>query len=381
MYYHASRVVCAKTFRFLHTIGIKRLGNLAQHFKLNGISPRVHGNIRNRPKHSLSLQSVEHVVRFLLSYAAQNILLLPGGYSWSDIKFLPSSVSKRKIWRVYHSAADQDTQVHAAAYSTFCQLWRLLLPSVIIMKLMSDLCWICQQNSTAILRSATVLRQKRPRPSRQQRSISQVEQSYYRTTCDACYDSVHAHFTADGEFQSPSLSSNITLNSNDISVHYSFDYEQQVHFPSDPLQPGPIYFLTPRKCSVFGVHCEVVPRQINFLTDEAGECEKGANNVISCLHYFLFDTHGLGEKTVFLHADNCCGKKIMPWFFSFFGEPSWDNILTSRSHFLLLGTQYFHPIGALGCSNNSRQTKVNSLRAIAQVVSESADCNFFPACV
>ena len=24
--------------------------------------------------------------------------------------------------------------------------------------------------------------------------------------------------------------------------HYCFDFAQQVHFPSDPLQPGPIYF-------------------------------------------------------------------------------------------------------------------------------------------
>ena len=29
-------------------------------------------------------------------------------------------------------------------------------------------------------------------------------------------------------------------------AHYSFDYVQQVHYPSDPMQPGPIYFLTHR---------------------------------------------------------------------------------------------------------------------------------------
>ena len=75
----------------------------------------------------------------------------------------------------------------------------------------------------------------------------------------------------------------------------------QVHFPSDPMQPG---FLTPRKCSVFGVHCEAIPRQINFITDESGEVGKGANAVISRLHYF-FDVHGLGETDVYLHADNC----------------------------------------------------------------------------
>jgi len=36
----------------------------------------------------------------------------------------------------------------------------------------------------------------------------------------------------------------------------------QVHYPSDPLQPGPIYFLTPRKCAIFGVCCEAIPRQV-----------------------------------------------------------------------------------------------------------------------
>ena len=28
-------------------------------------------------------------------------------------------------------------------------------------------------------------------------------------------------------------------------VHVSFDYAQQIHFPSSPQQVGPLYFLTP----------------------------------------------------------------------------------------------------------------------------------------
>ena len=94
----------------------------------------------------------------------------------------------------------------------------------------------------------------------------------------------------DGEF-SPQLASCVLHNSKPIKVQYSFDYAQQVHYPSDPLQPGPIYFLTPRKCTVFGVNCEAIPRQVNLLTDEAGDCGKGANAV----HYF-FDHHGQGRR-------------------------------------------------------------------------------------
>ena len=38
--------------------------------------------------------------------------------------------------------------------------------------------------------------------------------------------------------------------------HYSFDFAHQVLFPSDPLQPGPIYFKCTRKCRLFSVACE-----------------------------------------------------------------------------------------------------------------------------
>jgi hypothetical protein len=40
-----------------------------------------------------------------------------------------------------------------------------------------------------------------------------------------------------------------------FSKHYSWDYAQ-VHFPQHAHQVGPIYFKTPRKCSVFGVCSE-----------------------------------------------------------------------------------------------------------------------------
>ena len=58
---------------------------------------------------------------------------------------------------------------------------------------------------------------------------------------------------------------------------------------------------------MFGVNCEAIPRQINFLTDEAGDCRKGANAVVSRVHYF-FENHGFGEKVVYMHADNCTGQ-------------------------------------------------------------------------
>jgi hypothetical protein len=154
---HQGKPSCARMFRFLHGIGEKRLKNLTQSLKRNGISPRVHGNSKRKPKHALPFSSIEYVVRFLFNYAEQHALLLPGrvpGYSRSDIQLLPSSASKRAIWRVYRDAAEEEGTVHPVAYTTFCYLWRTLMPSIVVMKPRSDLCWQCQQNSARIVRTA-----------------------------------------------------------------------------------------------------------------------------------------------------------------------------------------------------------------------------------
>ena len=92
------------------------------------------------------------------------------------------------------------------------------------------------------------------------------------------------------------------------TVHYSFDYAQQVPIPNNPMQPGPIYFKTPRKCGIFGVMCEGLPRQVNFLIDEASSAGKGANATISYIHYY-FGHHELGETDTPLNADNCTSQK------------------------------------------------------------------------
>ena len=57
--------------------------------------------------------------------------------------------------------------------------------------------------------------------------------------------------------------------------------------------------------------CELQVHTTPSLSDEAGDCSKGANTVVSQLHYF-FANHGLGEKEVFLAADNCTGQLHAP---------------------------------------------------------------------
>ena len=115
-------------FLVSHGISRKRLDTIS---KSNGLAARVHGNTQRKPKHALSFSSTEYVVRFLLMYSEEHSLLLPGtipGYKRDDIQLLPSSTTKRAVWRVYCSAAEVVSMVHVVAYSTF-YLWRTLVPS------------------------------------------------------------------------------------------------------------------------------------------------------------------------------------------------------------------------------------------------------------
>ena len=322
--------------------------------------PRIHGKTNRLPKHALSFASIEHVVRFFLNYADQH-------------------ASKHGIWKTYFDSAESTENIHAAAYSTFCKLWHSLLPSIILMKPMTDLCFVCQQNSEAIVKatnqpdaekSATI------EAAQNHLHVVQLERSYYKSTNDFCKRSIRDHFTVSDIFSPPTPHSNIPANSKNIAAHYSLDYVQQVHYPSDPLQPGPIFFLTPRKCNIFGVHCEAIPRQINFLTDESVDCGKGANTVVSQLHYF-FNHHALGEKELYLHCDNCVGQNKNSCMLQYL---TW-RCLTNRHEkitlsFLVVGHTKFAPDLCFGLVKRKfRRTKVGSLKDIVQTVNDSAVCN------
>ena len=64
----------------------------------------------------------------------------------------------------------------------------------------------------------------------------------YRAEVDESKRQVQRHFVEGGNFVPPPPNGIIAPASNSIMAHYSFDFAQQVHYPSNPLQPGPIYF-------------------------------------------------------------------------------------------------------------------------------------------
>ena len=123
-----------------------------------GMVPRVHGHTGRVPPNAFVLEDMQNIVKFILQYAESNAILLPGrvpGYKRDDIQILPSSVTKRAVWMLYQNTANT-LSMRNVAYSTWCQYWKKFLPHVIVARPMTDLCWTCQQNSTAIIRSVNL---------------------------------------------------------------------------------------------------------------------------------------------------------------------------------------------------------------------------------
>ena len=365
--------ICKDTFLHLYGLGYSRFHRLKEHYKQHGLFPRTHGNSKRLPSNTFPQRVTENVHNFLTNYVEENAIVLPGripGFKRDDVQVLSSNETKISVWRVYTDTCKASGE-QAVCYSKFADMWQQFHPNVVVSKPMSDLCFTCQQNTTKLLRAANLPDQEKSDCIRAQQDhldCAQREREFYRSTCSVAA-TTFKRVEAETNFNESRKACSF-----DGTMHYAFDYAQQVHIPGNPMQPGPIYFKTPRKCGIFGVSCEAVPRQINYLIDEAGTVGKGANATISYVHHF-FARHGLGEKHVHLHADNCSGQNKNNYFLWYF---AWR--IATKLHqfvnysFLVAGHTKFAPDRCVGLLKKSyKVTFISSLYELARMVDNSSN--------
>jgi len=159
LYYLESRQICQATFKFIHGISQGRLTGLLKWYKSEGLAPKEkRSGGRNNNRHCLQFSEIEDIVRFLTNYASEHAMILPGrvpGFKRDDIKLLPSSHTKTKVYDMYKSCMEQLGK-RVAGLSSFKQYWLQLVPFIVTSKPMTDLCWTCQNNNTLIYRSANI---------------------------------------------------------------------------------------------------------------------------------------------------------------------------------------------------------------------------------
>ena len=66
------------------------------------------------------------------------------GFSKSEVEVLPSHFTVTKLWKDYCGACVADG-VAPRCRTVFRQIWKAVLPMLMISKPSSDLCWTCQQ--------------------------------------------------------------------------------------------------------------------------------------------------------------------------------------------------------------------------------------------
>lgn len=127
--------VSEKFLFFLHSRHKTRFYSLVKHYRKNGLLLCIHGSKRRLPSSAFSAETIERVVKFIVNVAEDQALLLPGGipgFKRIDVKLLPSSLTKSKLWKMYQDCCVTVGQV-AIGYSKLCDLWRQLCPVVVNM--------------------------------------------------------------------------------------------------------------------------------------------------------------------------------------------------------------------------------------------------------
>ena len=364
IFYFKGKRICRKFFMFIHTLSQKKYRNLFEHYCCNGTLPREHGNLHRAPHNRIQFEDVKDVISFIEKYAEVHAMPLPGrlpNYKSDKSLLLPSNASKSEIYRQYVTAKEAECKPRVS-WAKFHVVWRDTLPHIDTMKPASDLCFECQTNMRLIQESANMSEEdkfKRINAAEVHLRAAKGQRDHYNEQCRQA--KIERDFYRE-----------MSGSTYEGTMHYSFDYAQNVTYPSNPQQPGPAYFKSARKCGIFGVSCEPLSFQVNYLIDEGDDPGKGANATVSMLHHFL-ETYTVGEKHLRLHADNCVGQNKNNILM---GYLMW-HILTGlhktiEISFMIRGHTKFAPDRFFGLiKKRFRHTFVSTLDELVQVVKNS----------
>lgn len=298
---NADRPVCRNFFLLFYGESIDKLKRRQKYLLESGTIPPAHGNTGKKPKHACSKQDREIAFRFILNFAAIHGLPDPGrdlrsGKGRLNV-YLPTVMNYMAVHRIYKKSVE-NSNGRVVEYHAFRRLWVDNFPHIVFSKTKSDLCMTCEDNKKLINISVASGNEGEKIESLEHAKThliaAQKERIHYRRSIEISKQSYNES-VASNQRKKPAI------------MHYSWDFSQQIHYPYEDHQVGPIYFKTPRIAQLFGVCCEALPQQANYLIDEADFNNKGADTVISLLDHF-FETYGLGENHLLLTADNCIGQ-------------------------------------------------------------------------
>lgn len=138
-------VICQKVFQFVNGLGERRLKLAKSALLKEGVHESMHGNVQAASAaRSFPLKERLKAVRFILNFAQNNGLVLPGRLpvyrNNPDLLLLPSTMSKKYIYEKYLAVEKENPMGKRLWYST----WLEFCGNVVIQRPRTDLCTICQ---------------------------------------------------------------------------------------------------------------------------------------------------------------------------------------------------------------------------------------------
>ncbi len=124
--------ICEFTFRFLHNRGPKSFKNLKNHYKIHGVSPRIHGNTNKRPPNAYPMETIEKVVIYVKALAdaageaPDNPMMARNGHK---VIVFPGYESKKSIYAKYVEACSLGNE-RAVGVTLFKSIWHHCLPHI-----------------------------------------------------------------------------------------------------------------------------------------------------------------------------------------------------------------------------------------------------------
>jgi len=370
---NADRPVCRAMFLFYHGETVDRLKRRQKYFTEIGTLPPNHGNSGRIPKHACKPEDKNNVKLFIENFVAAHGLPDPG----RDLRaekgrlkvYLPTVMNYMSVHRIYKKSMALYNS-NAVKYQTFRRIWIEYLPNFIFSKQKSDLCITCEDNKKLINASIASgdddYKLDCLMAAKEHILAAKKERDYYRNSIQQAKES-YQYVLSNREFS----------DSKNSTMHYSWDFAQQIHFPYEDHQVGPIYFKSPRIAHLFGICSEALPQQVNYLIDEADLPDKGADTVISLLDHY-FEHHSLKESHALLTADNCIGQNKNNAVIQYLMY----RVMTGQHNsiglsFMLVGHTKFAPDGYFGLIKKKyRRSKVYTYDHLVEIINSSTTGKF-----
>ena len=283
---------------------MREFKNVKTYLDTNSLVSTVHGNKGRRPRPALTYPVVKEVVSFLKNYADCFEIPHPAplhGRAGVPPVYLSAHEIKMFIHKLYLTACTE-SELQAVTYDTFWRIWAQCLPYVGIPSPQTDVCDTCETLRRRVARRRND-KLAACQNFKEHVHNAQRERDWY------CKRTVLAKKELD-ETEDLRLSPQLSCSQCLRRVHKTFDFAQNVALPQSSRQKSPIFFKVMRKVQIFGVNCEALPRQVNYLIDVAdsigldGKNTHSPNAAVSLIHHY-FETFGYGEEECYIHADNC----------------------------------------------------------------------------